>query len=139
MNGFAVTVEFPLHWGEMDALGHVNNARFFTWFESARIAYFQKVGLLVEGGAPLGPILRKTECEFLKPVVFPAQLVVGARVTQLGNTSLTMEYAVARAEAPDQPLARGGGVVVLVNYATGEKANIPADLRATIEALEAKR
>lgn len=139
MRGFAVTVDFRLHWGEMDALGHVNNAQFFTWFETARIEYFQRLGLLVEGGADLGPILRKTDCEFLRPVVFPANLVVGARISQLGNTSLTMEYAVARQEAPDELLARGVGIVVLVNYRTGEKVRIPDELRAKIDAIEAGR
>lgn len=136
MKGFGVTVRFPLHWGEMDALGHVNNARFFTWFESARIAYFQKVGLIVSGPSQLGPILKRTECDFLRPVVWPAELIVGAKVTQMKTTSLAMEYAVARSDAPDDHLARGTGIVVLVNYASGEKAAIPDDLRARIDAIE---
>src|SRR5687767_1167703 len=40
-----VTVEIPVQWGDMDAFGHVNNTVYFRWFESARIAYFEKIGL----------------------------------------------------------------------------------------------
>src|SRR5688500_16453344 len=94
MNDFPITVRFPVQWGEMDAYGHVNNARYFTWFEAARIAYMARVGLVStemqkpEGG--VGPILAATNADYLRPVVFPADLVVGARVTRIGNSSLTM-------------------------------------------------
>lgn len=44
MEGFPVVVRIPVLWGDMDALGHVNNARYFAWFESARIALFERVG-----------------------------------------------------------------------------------------------
>lgn len=136
MNGFPVTVRFPLHWGEMDALGHANNARFFTWFESARIAYFTRVGLLADQPRPLGPILATASCDFLRPLVYPADLVVGARVTRVGNTSFQMAYAVARAEAEDAPCATGTAVVVLVDYTTMLKVPVPAEVRAAIAALE---
>lgn len=135
MQGYPVTVRFPLHWGEMDALGHANNARFFTWFESARIAYFERVGLRLEP-TQVGPILKRCDCEFLRPVVWPAELIVGARVTDSRTTSFTMLYAVARAEEPEVPFARGSAIVVLVDYRSGQKVPIPDDLRARIEALE---
>ena len=66
--GFPVLVMFPVHWGEMDALGHVNNARYFTWFESARIALFGQIGVLATREATgIGPILATTTCDFLGP------------------------------------------------------------------------
>jgi acyl-CoA thioester hydrolase len=136
MTGFPVTIRFPMHWGEMDALGHANNTRYFAWFESARIAYFKRVGLRSDAPSPVGPILKRADCEFLKPLRWPAELIAGARVTALGNTSFTMEYALALAESPDEPAARGTAVVVVVNYETGQKTPIPANIRSEIEALE---
>ncbi len=133
--GYPVTVEFPLHWGEMDAFGHVNNARYFTWFESARIAFFLKAGLAMEHRAEVAPILAAAHCDYLEPVVFPARLVVGARATKLGNTSLTLEHAVWPVGEPERFFARGTSVVVLLNYATGEKVRIPDALRAAITQL----
>jgi acyl-CoA thioester hydrolase len=132
---YPVTIEFPLHWGEMDAFGHVNNARFFTWFESSRIAFFQAAGITMETGR-VAPILAAAHCDYLEPVVFPARLVVGARATRLGNTSVTLEHAVWPGGQPERLLARGTSVVVLLNYATGEKVRIPDTVRAAISALE---
>ena len=55
MKGFAVTLELPVLWGDMDALRHVNNARYFAWFEAARIAYFERIGASLPGaGATVG-------------------------------------------------------------------------------------
>jgi acyl-CoA thioester hydrolase len=141
MNDFPITVRFPVQWGEMDAYGHVNNARYFTWFEAARIAYMARVGLVSpemqkpEGG--VGPIVAATNAEYLRPVVFPADLVVGARVSRIGTTSITMEYAVDDAHT-GQRYSRGGAVLVTLRYPSYEKVSVPAEIRASIEALEGR-
>jgi acyl-CoA thioester hydrolase len=134
---FPVVVTFPVHWGEMDALGHVNNARFFAWFESARIALFQRIGVLADRPRDIGPILATTSCDFLRPVQYPSTVSVGARVAGVGRTSVSMEYAVWCEGQAEAPCARGTSVAVLVDYATMQKVPVPADVRARIEALEA--
>lgn len=135
MEDYAVTARFPVLWGDMDAFGHVNNARYFTWFETARLEYLRKLGLATEGAPELGPILVHTSCDFVAPVHWPAQIVVGARVSKVGNTSFVMEYeAVAESES-SAVVARGTGVVVLLNYRTGEKVTIPEEMRARIAQL----
>lgn len=133
MKDFPVVVRFPVHWGELDALGHVNNARYFTWFESARMALFEKVGLANVGSPTLGPILAHTACDFLAPVRFPAELVSGARIERLGSTSFTMAHGIALADEPDQLVAKGQGVVVLIDYVGGGSTAIPAELRGQLE------
>ncbi|ADO68503.1 acyl-CoA thioesterase [Stigmatella aurantiaca] len=132
-----VTPRFPVHWSEMDAYGHVNNARFFVWFESARIAYLSRIGLVGTGHSGVGPILATTSADYLQPVVYPASLVAGARVARIGRTSLTMEYAVADADKGTL-YARGGGVIVTIRYPAYEKIPVPAEVRAAIEALEGR-
>ncbi|MBI4956787.1 MAG: acyl-CoA thioesterase [Myxococcales bacterium] len=136
MKGFAVVVRFAMHWGEMDALGHANNARYFTWFESARIAYFERVALASRAPSRTGPILASARCDFLRPVVFPCELLVGARVSAMRTTSFTMRYAVASAAEPDVCCARGSGVVVLYDYRARTKVPISDVLRARIDVLE---
>lgn len=135
MHDYPVTVALTVHWGDMDALGHVNNARYFTWFESARIALFGRVGLTSVGKPEVGPILAHTRCDFLAPVTYPAELVAGTRIERLGNSSFTMGYAIAHAAAPGEPVARGEGVVVLIDYTSGAKVRIPDDLRQRLAAL----
>ncbi len=142
MQGFPVTLELPVQWGELDALRHVNNARFFTWFESARIAYFDRMRASIPGAGAtvglgeIGPILASTSCDFLRPVTYPAVVRVGARVSELGNSSMRMEYAVERTDVPDDLCAKGTSVVVLVRYSTLQKVRVPDEMRAAIDALE---
>ena len=140
MNDFPVTVRIPVHWSEMDAYGHVNNARYFTWFETARIHYLAQVGMVEKAGGPnlsVGPIVAATNAEYLRPVVFPAELVVGARVSRIGTSSLAMEYAVDDATTGVR-YARGGAVLVTLRYPAYEKTPVPADVRAAIEKLEGR-
>ena len=132
---FPVTVRFPIHWAEMDILGHVNNARYFTWFETVRMALFERVGIPYTGPLESGPILARAECDFLAPVVFPADIVAGTRIESLGRTSFVMGYQISRADAPEKAVARGRGVVVMVEYESGEKIPLSEELRAKLEAL----
>jgi acyl-CoA thioester hydrolase len=129
---FPVTVSFAIHWGEMDAMGHVNHARYFTWFESARIALFARVGIQADRPRDVGPILAMASCDFIRPVVYPATIVAGARILKVGRTSITMEYAVWLADEPERPCARGASVAVLVDYRTMQKIEVPPEVRASI-------
>jgi acyl-CoA thioester hydrolase len=72
MKSFPVTVSRPIQWGDMDALGLVNNARYLTWFESARIALLSWAGVLADRPREMGPILATTTCDFVRPLTFPA-------------------------------------------------------------------
>jgi len=130
----STSVTVVVQWSDMDALGHVNNARFFTWFESARIALFERIGV---GTAPagIGPILATTSCDFLRPVVYPATLRVRARVAKVGETSIAMDYDVRGADDRAELHARGTSVAVLVDYRSMKKARVPDDVRAAIAKL----
>jgi len=132
---YPVTVDIDVLWGDLDALGHVNNTRFFTWFESARIAAFARIGMTVDNPGAVGPILATTTCDFMQALTYPDELTVGCRIPRVGNTSFGMEYAIWRRGHPDDRVAKGSGVIVLVNYKTGEKVRVPDDIRAAIDAL----
>ena len=142
MNDFAFTVRLPVQWADMDAFGHVNNVRYFAWFEVARIAYMTRVGLvdsrmLRPEGEGVGPIVATTSADYLRPATFPAQLVVGARVVRIGTTSFTLEHRVEDADS-GVLYARGSAVVVTLRYADHQKVPVPAPVRAAIEALEGR-
>lgn len=139
MDDYPVVVRFPVHWGELDALGHVNNGRYFTWFESARMELFRRVGLEFAGTPAAGPILAHTRCDFLAPVRFPAEILAGTRIGGLGNTSFTMEFGIALAGEPERLVARGEAVIVLIDYSTGDKVPLPGDLRRRLERLRQPR
>lgn len=56
--GFPVTMNWPVAWGDMDALGHVNNTTYFRWFEWVRISYYARIGWAADlSSGEVGPIL----------------------------------------------------------------------------------
>ena len=138
LTGFPVVVDAEVAWGEMDAFQHVNNAVYFRWFESARIAYFREVGFVpAADGAPrgVGPILASADCRFRIPLAYPDRVSVGARVAELAADRFTMRYAVA-SHAAGALAATGSGQVVAYDYDQRRKAPLPDPVRRRIERLE---
>lgn len=137
VSAFPVKLRLVVQWGELDALGHVNHARYLTWMESARIELLRRVGLATVGEVACGPILAHVRCDYLVPVHFPAEVEVGVRVTSLGRTSVGMAYEVTDAlGAEGRVHARGESVLVMYDFQRGEKVPVPDALRPLLEGLK---
>ena len=132
MGRWTTEVTLEVAWGEMDALGHVNNIRYIAWAETARIALFRQLGMTTLPGDPIGPILARIECDYLEPVEYPARVTVGMRAGRVGNTSIVLDHEIWHAGEPERVVARGKAVVVLINYATQEKVPVPDAMRAAL-------
>ncbi len=132
-----VSLDFAVTWGDMDALAHVNNLVYLRWFESARVAYFEKLGLAEPMLArKIGPILARQEIDYEKPLTYPDTVRVTTNVSRLGKTSFTMTFRIVRA-ASGEIVAKGEGVMVLVDYAKGGKLPLSADFMKRVAELEA--
>jgi acyl-CoA thioester hydrolase len=121
-------------WGDMDALGHINNAKFFTYDESARLAYFD----VVMKGDPkfwkeYGLILARIEADFLAQLLPSQELAIGFRIAKLGRTSMRTEAAMFRGE---QAIAVVRGVIVWFDYRSNTALPVPDSVRGKIRALE---
>ena len=123
-----LSIDIDVRWGDMDALAHVNNAAFFTYFEQARMAWLEKHG---RDFGDTGPILAATSATFLKPVVYPARLAVSLSCGVAGRSSLTHFYDVVDRDHPECVYARGEGVIVWIDRVTGQSTPLPDSLRAT--------
>jgi acyl-CoA thioester hydrolase len=135
LTGFPIVLEIPVAWGDMDALGHVNNTVFFRYFESARIAYLDAIGLIATESRAIGPILASTQCRFRRPLRFPDTVQVGARTTELLDDRFTMEYRIV-SSTNDAVAADGSGVVVAYDYDGNCKAKLPDAVKKRIVELE---
>jgi len=138
LRGFPTVVILNVAWGELDALGHVNNTVYFRYFEDARIAYLDSVGFLgpaVGTTAGVGPILHSTMCRFRRPLGYPDMLRIGARVTEVEDDRFTMEYRVLSAKLA-AVAAEGVAVVVAFDHSRGDKASLPVTVRTRIASLE---
>lgn len=131
-----MVVDTPVAWGDMDYFRHVNNIVFFRYFESARIAYLERIHFedeLKQGG--IGPILHSTQARFRRPVTYPDRVLAGARTVEMAADRLVMEYRVV-SEKLGAVAAEGGGVVVAYDYPAGRKAPLPPRVRDAVRGLE---
>ena len=136
LSEYPVRYQCPVAWGEMDAFEHVNNVAYFRYFESARIAYFKRVGYLaLLEETQIGPILASTSCRYRFPLVYPDQVTVGASVSDLGTDRFTMLYRVVSRQH-GVVAADGEGLIVSYDYANGCKTPLQDSLRAAILELE---
>lgn len=134
--GFPVTIALPVRWGDLDAFGHVNNTVFFQYFESARIKYFDALQYRQQLEATgHGPILAETSCRFRRPLKYPDQLVIGARVTDVGEDRFSMEYRIW-SEQWQGVAAKGTGLLVSYDYRSEKRCPLPDAIRERIAALE---
>jgi acyl-CoA thioester hydrolase len=134
---FAFFFPLTVRWGDMDALGHVNNAKFFTYDESARLQYFQD--LMRDDPRfwkDYGMILAHIEADFLLQLKPPAELAIGFRIARLGRTSFRTEAAMF---AGDRAVAVTRGVLVWFDYGAGTPLPLPDAVRAKVRALEKLR
>lgn len=132
---FPVTIELPVQWGEMDSFGHVNNVAYLRWFESARIAYFERVNILA-AMPRLGPILARQSIDYRLPLHYPDRVFVSCGVSAIGATSFQLKLRL-RSQARDAVAAESDAVIVMFDYEAGRKATIAPKLRAAIEELQA--
>ncbi|MFQ5738979.1 MAG: acyl-CoA thioesterase [Acidobacteriota bacterium] len=121
-----------VRWGDMDALGHVNNASYFTYLESGRLGFFTSLKLWDdEGRGEQGPILAQVCCNFRKPLHYPASLEVGTRVTEVRNRGFALRQEIF-VEGQTDPATEATCVVVWVDYSTGTPVALPQGLRQAL-------
>ncbi|MEM8995672.1 MAG: thioesterase family protein [Acidobacteriota bacterium] len=133
---FHLWLPMDVRWADMDSFGHVNNAVYFTYCESARMAYFAAVDMdRAKAEESHGPALAQASCNFRRQVHHPAELEVGARVTRIGGKSFNLDYAIVR-RGTEEVVCDGTSVVVWVDYAAGRAIPLPDTLRQSIRRFE---
>lgn len=134
---YPVVVQIPVQWGEMDAYGHVNNATFFRYFESARVEYLERCRFIEAYDRDrIGAILHSTSCRFRRSLFYPDTVLVGTRAADVTDDRFTMVYEMF-SKTQHVTVAEGTGVVVSYDYEVRQIAPIPDYVRAAIAELEA--
>ncbi len=136
LSACTVTLNVPVAWGEMDAMGHVNNIIYFRYFETVRIEYFNRLGMMeYSQRTGIGPILASTECRFKMPLQFPDTVMVGAKILSMEEDRVVMGYEVFSTRHK-RIAAEGEGVVVTYDYRNNKKVAVPEELRKKIMEME---
>ena len=122
----------PVRWGDMDAMGHVNNTLYFRYMEVVRLDWIFKVG----GSTDLsgtGPIIINAFCNFLRQLTFPGDARVTMFVANPGRSSFETYHTIERTDEPGVVYAEGGARTVWTDYAAKKSAPLPDWFRKHLE------
>ena len=121
----------PIRWGDMDAMGHVNNTLYFRYFETIRIDWMNEIG-----GTPNpagdGPVIVNAFCTFIKQLEYPGDIRLRHYVANPGRTSFDTYLTIERTDRPGVTYAEGGATMVWVNFAQQKSVPLPDWLRALL-------
>ncbi len=129
---FALLVPITVRWGDMDAYGHVNNATFSTYFETARMKFFEWVRIFdYKEGERHAPAIVSATINYRQQVHYPAELEAGIRCINVGTKSFSLEHHLFRA-GTDEVVADGTTVIAWVDYAVGKAVELPGPLKTVL-------
>jgi acyl-CoA thioester hydrolase len=136
MSAYHFSYPIEVRYGDLDPQGHVNNAKYLTYMEQARVGYIRNLGVWKgDSFIDIGIILADARVTFHKPITLGMDVRVAVRVSKLGNKSLTMEYRLENG-AGGERLASGFSVLVAYDYRSDQTIPVPADWRQAILELE---
>jgi acyl-CoA thioester hydrolase len=136
LSEFPVLTEIPVLWSDEDAFAHVNNVSYLRWCETARVQYLREIALFPElPPRDIGPILATVTCDYRRQLKYPDTVVLGTRVTSIGNSSFRMEHVVF-SRATGEIAAEVDSCIVTVDYSTGRPVRVPDHIREAIARLE---
>ncbi|MFP3939640.1 MAG: acyl-CoA thioesterase [Thermoanaerobaculia bacterium] len=132
-----VTVDIPVRFRDVDGMGHVNNAVFSTYLETARIEYWHRLFPDELDLSQVEMILARAEIDFRGQIRFPGTVRVSARCPRIGTKSFDLAYRVGPA-AGGELYAEARTVQVAYDYRTGRTVPVSDELRRRIETLEGR-
>jgi len=131
---YCYTVE--VRFRDIDMFDHVNNAAYFTYAESARVAYYHHITGIPDP-RDFDMTLAHAEVDYLVPIFYGQTLFVYTRTTRVGTKSLTMTHEI-RDSKTGELLANISTVVVHFDHRTGKSKPLPAEIIALIESYEGR-
>ena len=134
MEGFKIVSEVQVRFSDTDALGHVNNAVYLSYLESARVDYLREL-LGAKKIEELGVIIARVEIDYKSPAFHHETLRVGCRVEEIGGSSIRMDYRIED-KASGRLVALAKSVLVAYDYAAARVVRVREDWREKMEAFD---
>jgi acyl-CoA thioester hydrolase len=127
-NALLHKTSITVRWGDMDAMGHVNNCAYLRYYEQARIDWWEAMGIDMAGTGE-GPILAKATVNFLKPITYPCEIDVTVTAGKVGGASFTTGGEIVDRADPSIRYADAEFVIVWLDYDSGKTLPVPDNLR----------
>lgn len=113
--------------GETDALGHVNNASYFSYLEEARIRFFEEIGYNISS-KEWNFILASTKCDFVNQGYFNQQMTINTYVSRIGTKSFQLEHDIICSQT-GEIIAKANAIIVYFDFEKQKSAPIPGLLK----------
>ncbi len=121
-------VPISVRWRDMDSMGHVNNAKFISYLEEARVRWM----LTVPGVSMtdrIAPVVAANNINYKRPLTWPNDIVVELYVDRLGTSSVTIGHRIVDKDDDSLLYSDGNVVVVWMDTKTGKSAPLPDAIR----------
>lgn len=126
---FSTNIE--VRFSDLDAMGHVNNAVFFTYFEEGR-KHFSKKVFNVSDISDFKFIMAHIRCDFIRPIRFNDQVILQMRVKDIGTKSFSFEYHLVDLFDETKVYAAGESTQVCYDYEKNRSIEVPVKMRESL-------
>ena len=128
-----ISIPLSVRWRDLDAFNHVNNSKFLSYLEEARLRWMMTLpGEWIDDN--VAPVVAAAHVNYRRPIEWPNEIVVELFVERLGSTSLTIGHRIVSAQAPDVLYADGNVVMVWIDKQGGQAAALPDVVRKACSA-----
>jgi acyl-CoA thioester hydrolase len=124
-------LDLSLRWGDMDAMGHIDNTLYFRYLESCRLDWEYKLGASTDLSGQ-GPVIVNALCNFLRQLTCPGEVRVTMHLAEVGPSSIDSHHTIERLDEPRPVYAEGGARMVWTDYVAKKSAPIPDWFRARL-------
>ena len=118
----------PIRWGDMDAMGHVNNTVYFRFMEQTRISWFNALVPEREAWQSTGIVIANASCNYKRAITYPGVVEIRLYVGEPGGSSIPTFYEL-RVDDDPVPYADGAAVVVFIDMKSQKAQRIPDHMR----------
>ena len=133
---FRFRAAIPVRWSDYDRLGHINNAKYFTYLEQARIDYFKEVSQWPWDLYSM--VIAHISMDYATPILPGEQPVVLIKLTQMGTKSFRLENLIVSDKPGDEVLlyAQAETVLVSLDAQSGQAVAVPEPMRSRMLAYD---
>lgn len=132
-NDFPYQYHLAVTFRDLDAMGHVNNAVYFTYLETARLHYLTHL-LSLDDIRQIPVIMANANCSYKSPLFFGEAVVIGLGIGRMGTKSFTMQYVVETSSG--RVAATAETIQVMYDYAAAQTIPIPEWIRERVQVVQ---
>lgn len=123
---------YVIRWDDMDAFSHVNNATYFTYLQECRFDWLLSHNIIIDP-TTFGPIVGEVGCKYLRPITYPAEIVVELYFSHKTGRKIYLEHIIRDKNTPEIIYATATATVLWIDFTTGRSILPPPQYNYILE------